>query len=56
VALLAIARAFALGPRPKRSVLLVWHSGEERGRWGSLYFADHATVPSIASSRNSTST
>jgi Zn-dependent M28 family amino/carboxypeptidase len=45
VTLLAIARAFALGPRPKRSVLLVWHAGEERGRWGSLYFADHATVP-----------
>jgi hypothetical protein len=44
VTLLAIARAFALGPRPKRSVLLVWHAGEERGRWGSLYFADHATV------------
>jgi hypothetical protein len=45
VTLLAIARAFALGPRPKRSVLLIWHAGEERGRWGSLYFADHATVP-----------
>jgi hypothetical protein len=45
VTLLAIARAFALGPRPRRSVLLVWHAGEERGRWGSLYFADHATVP-----------
>jgi hypothetical protein len=45
VTLLAIARALALGPRPKRSVVLVWHAGEERGRWGSLYFADHATVP-----------
>ena len=44
VTLLAIARAFALGPRPKRSILLVWHAGEERGRWGSLYFADHSTV------------
>ena len=44
VTLLALARAFALGPRPKRSVLLVWHAGEERGRWGSLYFADHPTV------------
>ena len=42
VTLLAMARAFALGPRPKRSVLFVWHAGEERGRWGSLYFADHA--------------
>ena len=45
VTLLALARAFALGPRPKRSILLVWHAGEERGRWGSLYFADRPTVP-----------
>jgi hypothetical protein len=44
VTLMAMARAFAMGPRPKRSILFVWHSGEERGRWGSLYFADHATV------------
>jgi Peptidase family M28 len=44
VTLLAMARAFALGPRPKRSVLFVWHAGEERGRWGSLYFADNAPV------------
>jgi Zn-dependent M28 family amino/carboxypeptidase len=44
VTLLATARAFALGPRPKRSVLLIWHAGEERGRWGSLYFADHPTI------------
>ena len=44
MALLATARAFAFGPRPKRSVLFVWHAGEERGRWGSIYFADHATV------------
>jgi hypothetical protein len=45
VMVLATARAFALGPRPKRSILLVWHTGEERGRWGSLYFAEHAPVP-----------
>jgi hypothetical protein len=44
VTLLAMARAFALGPRPKRSILFVWHAGEERGRWGSLYFADHPAV------------
>ena len=44
VTLLALARAFALGPRPKRSILFVWHAGEERGRWGSLYFADHPIV------------
>jgi len=45
VALLGLARAFALGPRPKRSLLFVWHAGEERGLLGSRYFADHPTVP-----------
>jgi Peptidase family M28 len=44
VTLMAMAKAFALGPRPKRSVVFVWHTGEERGRWGSLYFVDHPTV------------
>ncbi len=42
---MAIARAFAEGPRPKRSLLFVWHAGEERGLLGSRYFADHPTVP-----------
>ena len=45
VALMAIARAFAEGPRPKRSLLFVWHAGEERGLLGSRYFADYPTVP-----------
>src|SRR5581483_4030344 len=45
VALLALARAFAAGPRPKRSLLFVWHTGEERGLLGSRYFADYPTVP-----------
>ena len=45
VAVMAIARAFAEGPRPKRSVLVVWHAGEERGLWGSRFFADHPAVP-----------
>jgi peptidase M28-like protein len=44
-AVMAIARAFAEGPRPKRSLLFVWHVGEERGLWGSRYFADYSTVP-----------
>ena len=44
VALMAIAQAFAEGPRPKRSVLLVWHAGEEDGLLGSRYFADHPTI------------
>lgn len=45
VALLALARAFADGPRPKRSLLFVWHTGEERGLWGSRYFVDYPTLP-----------
>ena len=45
VALMAIARAFALGPKPKRSLLFVWHAGEESGLLGSRYNADHPVVP-----------
>jgi Zn-dependent M28 family amino/carboxypeptidase len=42
--LLALARAFAQGERPRRSLLFVWHAGEERGLLGSRYFVDHPTV------------
>ncbi len=31
--------------RPKRSILFVWHVGEEKGLLGSTYFTDHPTVP-----------
>ncbi|HVJ28111.1 MAG TPA: M28 family peptidase [Vicinamibacterales bacterium] len=41
VAIMAIAKAFATGPKPKRSILLVWHAGEENGLLGSEYMADH---------------
>jgi hypothetical protein len=45
-ALLSMAEAAArLKPRPKRSLLFVWHAGEEHGLWGSAYYADHPTVP-----------
>jgi hypothetical protein len=47
VAIMAIARAFALGPKPKRSLLFVWHAGEENGLLGSRYMADHPVVGSI---------
>ncbi|HEX8188081.1 MAG TPA: M28 family peptidase, partial [Pyrinomonadaceae bacterium] len=43
--LLAMAEAFSKGPRPKRSVLFVWHAGEEKGLWGSEYFTRYPTVP-----------
>ncbi|MDX2040369.1 MAG: M28 family peptidase [Acidobacteriota bacterium] len=45
VAVLAMAEALAKGTRPKRSVLLVWHAGEEKGLWGSDYVTDHPPVP-----------
>lgn len=45
VAVLAIAEALAKSPeRPQRSVLLVWHAGEEKGLWGSEYFNKFPTV------------
>ena len=44
VTLLAIARAFTAAP-PRRSVLFVWPTGEEKGLLGSSYYVDHATVP-----------
>lgn len=48
VAVMGLAHAFAAGPRPKRSLLFVWHAGEELGTYGSLYFVDHPTVPLAA--------
>ena len=47
-ALLAIARAYAEGAakglRPKRSILFLWNAGEEKGLWGSQYFAEFPPV------------
>jgi hypothetical protein len=44
--LVAIARALAASPsRPKRSLLFVWHTGEEAGMLGSEWFVTHSTVP-----------
>lgn len=45
VAVMAIAKAFATGPGPKRSVVFVWHAGEEAGLLGSRYMADYPEVP-----------
>ena len=46
VSLLEIAQYFAAQPvKPRRSLLFVWHVGEEKGLWGSEYFSDHPTVP-----------
>jgi len=46
IALLAMAEALAKArSRPKRSVLFVWHAGEEKGNWGSRYFTEYPTIP-----------
>jgi hypothetical protein len=45
VAVLAMAEALAKSKvRPKRSVLFVWHAGEEKGLWGSEYYNKFPTV------------
>ena len=48
VAVMAIARAYALGAakgiRPKRSIIFLWVAGEEKGLWGSQYFAQFPPV------------
>ncbi len=44
MALLAIARAMR-AEQPRRSVLFVWHTGEEKGLLGSGYYTEHPTVP-----------
>ena len=46
VAALEIAERIAsLKRKPKRSILFVWHTGEEKGLLGSRSFTDHPTVP-----------
>jgi hypothetical protein len=43
---LEIAEAFANAKvRPKRSLLFVWHTAEEKGLYGAQYYSDHPTVP-----------
>ncbi|HEX2201825.1 MAG TPA: M20/M25/M40 family metallo-hydrolase, partial [Longimicrobium sp.] len=44
--LLEVAQAFAaLGQRPKRTVVFLHVSGEEKGLLGSEWYADHPTLP-----------
>ena len=46
--LLAMAHAYAEGAakgiRPKRSILFLWNGGEEKGLWGSQYFAEFPPI------------
>jgi hypothetical protein len=42
---LAIAEQMMHAPRPRRSVVFIWDSGEERGLWGTRHFVDRPPVP-----------
>ncbi len=44
VALLEIAQALKI-TRPKRSIILGWWTGEEKGLRGASYFVEHSPVP-----------
>ena len=44
VSVLEIAQAFSLGPRPRRSILIIFHTGEELGLFGSEYNTDYEPV------------
>ncbi|MEP6571839.1 MAG: M28 family peptidase [Gemmatimonadota bacterium] len=46
VGVVELAEAFSQkGTRPRRSILFMTVSGEEKGLWGSAYFTAHPTVP-----------
>jgi peptidase M28-like protein len=46
MALLEVAEAVATAPTPpRRSMLFVWHTAEEKGLLGARYFTDNPTVP-----------
>ena len=44
-ALLNIAEQMAAAPRPKRTIVFVWDSGEEQGLWGTRWFVHNPPVP-----------
>jgi Zn-dependent M28 family amino/carboxypeptidase len=46
MSVLEIAESLANAPtKPKRSILFIWHTGEEAGLYGSEHYTDHPTVP-----------
>ena len=45
-AMIEAAEAFAMmNPRPKRSMIFLTVSGEEKGLWGSAYYSENPSVP-----------
>lgn len=45
VAALEIAESLVSVPRPKRSIVFVWHTAEEGGLLGSAWFTENPTIP-----------
>ena len=46
VGALEVAEKFASAKvKPKRSLIFVWHTGEEEDLYGSTWFTDHPTIP-----------
>jgi hypothetical protein len=43
--LLSIAEQMAAAPRPKRTIVFVWDSGEEQGLWGTRRFVSAPPIP-----------
>jgi Zn-dependent M28 family amino/carboxypeptidase len=42
---LNIAEQMAAAPRPKRTIVFVWDSGEEQGLWGTRWFVHSPPIP-----------
>ena len=45
VAVMELAKVIAEGPRPKRTIVFAWFGSEERGGFGSSYFAELPVAP-----------
>lgn len=45
IAVLELARALSVGPRPKRTIVFAFFGSEEVGGFGSRFFADKPVVP-----------
>lgn len=45
VGILNLAESFVAINRPRRSLMFVWHCGEEKGLWGSDYYVKRPTKP-----------
>ena len=45
IAVLELAQAMAMGPKPRRTIVFAWFGSEEAGGTGSRFFADKPVVP-----------